>query len=100
MVSSSSRCRRTRTPRLPAPPANAAMGDKGMHGVQKYVEVSSGRVGYALIADALSKASHGSRWKPDPLFNIADTILDNPEFVSVLRVVLRDGHVVVPAEGG
>ena len=70
-----------------------------MNRVQKYVEVS-GRVGYALSAGALSKASHGARWKPDPSFNVADTILGNPEFVSVLRVVLRDGHVIVPSEGG
>jgi hypothetical protein len=50
-----------------------------MHRVQKYVEVSSGRVGYALTVGALSKASHGSRWKPDPSFNVADTILDDPD---------------------
>jgi hypothetical protein len=39
-----------------------------MHRVQKYVEVSSGRVGYALTVGALSKASHGSKWEPDPSF--------------------------------
>jgi hypothetical protein len=73
---------------------------RAMHRVQKYVEVSSGRVGYALTVGALSKASHGSKWESDPSFNVADTILDNPEFVSVLRVVLRNGHVIVPSEGG
>ena len=32
------------------------------------------------------------RGNPDPSFNVADAILEDPEFVSVLRVVLRDGH--------
>jgi hypothetical protein len=67
-----------------------------VHRVQKFIEVGSGRVGYALTATALDEASNG-RWKPDPSFNVADAILDDPEFVSVLRVVLRDGHVIVPA---
>jgi hypothetical protein len=34
---------------------------------------------------------------PDPSFNVADAILADPEFVSVLKVVLRDGYVLVPA---
>jgi hypothetical protein len=50
---------------------------------------------YALTAAALCDASDGAKWKPDPSFNVADTILDDPEFVSVLRVVLRDGHAIV-----
>jgi hypothetical protein len=36
-----------------------------------------------------------ANWKPDLSFSVADTILDDPEFVSVLRVVLRDSHVIV-----
>jgi hypothetical protein len=67
-----------------------------VHRVQKFVEVGSGRIGYALTSAALSEASGGATWKPDPAFGVADAILDDPEFVSVLRVVLRDGHVIVP----
>ena len=67
-----------------------------VHRVQKFVEVGSGRIGYALTSAALSEASGGATWKPDPAFSVADAILDDPEFVSVLRVVLRDGHVMVP----
>jgi hypothetical protein len=66
-----------------------------VHRVQKFVEDGSGRVGYALTAAPLTQATRGL-WKPDPLFSVADSILDDPEFVSVLRVVLRDGHVIVP----
>jgi hypothetical protein len=67
-----------------------------VHRVQKFVEVGSGRIGYALTSAALSETSDGATWEPDPSFNVADAILDDPEFVSVLRVVLRDGHVIVP----
>jgi hypothetical protein len=67
-----------------------------MHRIQRFVEATSGRIGYALTETALPGADHGAMWKPDPSFNVADTILDNPEFVSVLRTVLRDGHVIVP----
>lgn len=68
-----------------------------MHRVRKFIEVDSGRIGYAMTATALSDVSNGTAWDQDPSFSVADTILDNPEFVSVLRVVLRDGHVIVPA---
>jgi hypothetical protein len=68
-----------------------------VHRVRKFIEVAGGRIGYALTASALSKVSNGATWKPDPAFNVADAILDDPEFVSVLKVVLRDGHVIVPA---
>jgi hypothetical protein len=68
-----------------------------VHRVQKFVEDGSGRVGYALTAATLSEASGGATWKPDPAFNVADAILDDLEFASVLREVLRDGHVMVPA---
>jgi hypothetical protein len=44
----------------------------------------------------LSEVSNGAKWDPDPSFSIADALLDDPEFASVLKVVLRDGHVVVP----
>jgi len=65
-----------------------------VHRVQKFIEVSSGRIGYALTAATLSEVS-GAKWKQDPSFSVADAILDNPEFASVLKVVLREGHVIV-----
>ena len=64
-----------------------------MHRVRKFVEVGSGRIGYAMTAAALADVSNGRKWNPDPSFNV----LDDPEFVSVLKAVLRDGHVMVPA---
>ncbi len=68
-----------------------------MHRVQKFVEVSTGRIGYAMTDAALSEVSNGATWNPDPSFNVADAILADPEFASVLKTVLRDGHVLVPA---
>jgi len=65
-----------------------------VHRVQKFVEVSSGRIGYARTAAALSEVSNGAQWNPDPSFNVAEAILDDPEFASVLRAVLSDGHVI------
>ena len=50
-----------------------------------------------MTEGALSEVSNGAKWNPDPSFNVADAILANPEFASVLKVVLRDGHVMVPA---
>jgi hypothetical protein len=50
-----------------------------------------------MTAAALPEVSNGAKWDPDPSFNVADAILADPEFVSVLKVVLRDGHVLVPA---
>lgn len=67
-----------------------------MHRIQRFTETVGGRIGFALTAAALPDAGEGGVWKPDASFNVADAILDNPEFVSVLRVVLRDGHVIVP----
>ena len=67
-----------------------------MHGVRKFVEVGSGRVGYATTEAALSEVSNGAKWNPDPSFSVADAILADPEFASVLRMVLRDGYVMVP----
>jgi hypothetical protein len=32
-----------------------------------------------------------------PFFGVAEAILDDPGFVAVLRVVLRDGYVMVPS---
>jgi hypothetical protein len=46
---------------------------------------------------ALSEISNGAKWNPDPSFSVADAILADPEFASVLRAVLRDGHVLVQA---
>jgi hypothetical protein len=68
-----------------------------VHRVQKFVEVSTGRIGYAMTARALSEASNGSTWNLDPSFSVAEAILAEPEFASVLRAVLSDGHVIVPA---
>jgi len=68
-----------------------------VHRVRKFVEVISGRTGYALTSVALSEASDGATWEADPSFNVADAILDDPEFAAVLRVVLRDGHIIIPA---
>ena len=68
-----------------------------VHRVQKFVEVSTGRIGYAMTDAALSEVSNGATWNPDPSFNVADAILADPEFASVLKTVLRDGHVLVPA---
>ncbi len=71
-----------------------------MHRVRKFVEVGSGRIGYAMTAATLSDVSNGRKWNPDPSFNVADAILEDPDFASVLRAVLRDGHVMVlGAEG-
>jgi len=68
-----------------------------VHRVQKFVEVSTGRIGYAMTAAALSEVSDGSTWNPDPSFSVAEAILAEPEFASLLRAVLRDGHIIVPA---
>jgi hypothetical protein len=69
-----------------------------MNRIQKFVEVGGGRTGYALTAAALPEARNGAVWKPDPSFSVADFILDDPDFVSLLRVVLRDGHAIVPTQ--
>ena len=68
-----------------------------MHRVQKFVEVNTGRIGYAMTAAALSEVSNGAKWNPDPSFSVAEAILDDPTFASVLRTVLSEGHVMVPA---
>ncbi|MDB5608107.1 MAG: hypothetical protein JWP25_5007 [Bradyrhizobium sp.] len=68
-----------------------------MHRVRKFVEVGNGRIGYAMTEAALSEVSNGAKWSPDPSFSVADAILADPEFASALKVVLRDGHVLVPA---
>jgi hypothetical protein len=67
-----------------------------VHRVQKFVEVGSGRIGYALTANALAKVSNGTQWRLDPSFSVGDTVLATPEFASVLRAVLKDGHVLMP----
>jgi hypothetical protein len=46
---------------------------------------------------ALSEVSNGAKWNPDPSFSVADALLADPEFAPVLKVVLRDGHVMAPA---
>jgi hypothetical protein len=71
-----------------------------MQRVQKFIEDGSGRVGYAMTAAALSEAGNGAAWQRDPSFSVADSILENPEFVSVLKAVLKNGHVIVPSAKG
>ena len=71
-----------------------------MQRVRKFIEVGSGRIGYAMTEATLSEVSNGAKWKPDPSFNVADAILADREFVSVLKMVLRDGHVLVAAPKG
>jgi hypothetical protein len=68
-----------------------------VHRVRRFVEVASGRIGYAMTAAVLTDASNGAKWNLDPSFSVADAILADPEFVSLLKAVLRDGHVIVPA---
>jgi hypothetical protein len=68
-----------------------------VHRVRKFVEVGSGRIGYAMTETALAEVSNGAKWDSDHSFSVADAILADPEFASVLKVVLRDGHVLVPA---
>jgi len=53
-----------------------------------------------MTAATLSDVSNGRKWNPDPSFNVADAILEDPDFASVLRTVLRDGHIMVPALKG
>jgi len=68
-----------------------------VHRIRKFVEVGSGRIGYAMTEAVLSEVSNGARWNPDPSFSVADALLADPEFASVLKKVLRQGHVMVPA---
>ena len=68
-----------------------------VHRVRKFLEVGSGRIGYATSHPAPSEGSNGATWNADPSFSVADALLADPEFASVLKVVLRDGHVMVPA---
>src|SRR6266853_1607125 len=49
-----------------------------------------------MNAAALSEVSNGAEWNPDPSFSVAEAILADPAFASVLRAVLSDGHVMVP----
>jgi len=67
-----------------------------VHRMRKFVEIGSGRIGYALTAEALAKVSNGTQWWPDPSFSVGDAVLAHPEFASVLRAVLQDGHVLMP----
>ena len=68
-----------------------------MHRVRKFIEVGSGRIGYAMTEAALSEVSNGAKWNQDPSFSVADALLADPEFASVLKTVLKEGYVVVPA---
>jgi len=68
-----------------------------LHRVQKFIEVGSGRIGYAMTETALSEVRNGAKWNPDPSFSVADAILDHPDFALVLKAVLRDGPVMIAA---
>ena len=61
-------------------------------GVRKFVEVDSGRIAYAMTEAALSD---GGKWKPDPSFSLADSILADPGFATLLTAVSCDS----PAAG-
>jgi hypothetical protein len=50
-----------------------------------------------MSAAALSEVSNGAEWNQDPSFSMAEAILNDPAFASVLRAVLSDGHVLMPA---
>jgi hypothetical protein len=50
-----------------------------------------------MTAAVLTAASNGAKWDPDPSFSVADAMLADPEFVFLLKAVLRDGHVIGPA---
>ena len=65
-----------------------------MHRVRKFVEVGNGRIGYTMTEAALAEVSNGAKWNPS--FNGAGAILADPEFASLLKIILRDGHVMVP----
>jgi hypothetical protein len=39
-------------------------------GTTKFVEAGSGRIGYAMTEAALSEASGGAKWNPDPSFSV------------------------------
>jgi hypothetical protein len=54
-----------------------------VHRVQKFVEVSTGRIGYAMTAAALSEVSNGAKWNPDPSFSVAEAIL----FLTIQRLL-------------
>jgi hypothetical protein len=49
-----------------------------------------------MTAAAPSEVSNGAKRNLDPSFTVANALLDDPEFGSVLKTVLRDGHVLVP----
>jgi hypothetical protein len=49
-----------------------------------------------MTETALAQVSNGAKWKPDPSFSVADALLANPDFASVLKAVLKEGHVLVP----
>ena len=68
-----------------------------VHRVRKFLEVGSGRIGYTMTEAALSEVSAGAKWNPDASFSVADALLADPELASVLKAVLRDGHVMVSA---
>jgi len=68
-----------------------------MHRIRKFVEIGGGRIGYAMTGAVLSVASNGAKWEIDASFNVADAILDDPDFASLLSMVLKDGHFIVAA---
>jgi len=68
-------------------------------GIRKFVEVGSGRIAYAMTEAALCEVSSGGKWKPDPSFRVADSLLADPGLAALLTAVLREGHVIVgPSE--
>ena len=68
-----------------------------MHRVRKFVEVGSGQVGYAMTAATLSDVSNGGSGIRTLHLTSPTLFLTIPSSFLVLRTVLRDGHVMVPA---
>jgi hypothetical protein len=46
-----------------------------VHRVRKFVEIGSGRIGYAMTAAVLSNASNGTKWELDPSFSFAEDLM-------------------------
>ena len=66
-----------------------------VHRVRKFVEIGSGRIGYAMTAAV--ERQQWDKMGAGPSFSVADAILDDPDSGSVLSAVLKDGHVIIAA---
>ena len=57
------------------PASQTLVRQKVMHRIRKFVEIESGRIGYAMTADVLSEASNGAKWEPGPSFSVTGFVL-------------------------